>query len=255
MKMNTLTPTAAIIAALSFVAMPLSAPGAAQGATPASTPGSNPAKPTGFPFGDEDLNYSINWPSGISLGEAHLHAKHAGADWNFGLNLEAGVPGYTVKDTYHSNAVADFCSASFERTATHGSRATQERETVDRDHGTATRLTLSKDGGKSEIPVPACVKDALTYLFYSRRELGQGRVPAAQQILFGGLYEIRVDYTGAPMIAVGENQVQSDKVTCTIKAGSSEYKIDMYFARDPARTPLLVTTPLTMGKFSMELIR
>jgi hypothetical protein len=220
----------------------------------AAAPVSAPA-PTGFPFADEELNYSINWPSGISLGEAHLHAKRSGANWSFGLNLDAGVPGYAVKDTYRSNIVPDFCSTSFDRSASHGSRSTQERETIDRDRALATRLTLSKDGGKSEIAVPACVKDALSYLYYARRELGQGRVPAAQQILFGGLYLIRVDYTGAPMIKVNDKQVQADKVTCIIRAGISEYKFDMYFARDPARTPLLISAPLAMGKFSMELIR
>jgi hypothetical protein len=214
-----------------------------------------PSGPTGFPFADEDLNYSINWPSGISLGEAHLHAKHSGANWNFVFNLDAGVPGYAVKDTYRSDAVPDFCATSFERSTSHGSRTTQEKETVDRDHGTVTRVTLLKDGGKSEIPVPACVKDALTYLFYARRELGQGRVPAAQQILFGGLYQIRVDYAGAPMISVNEKQVQTDKVTCAIKTAASEYKFDIYFARDAARTPLLISAPLAMGKFSMELNR
>jgi Protein of unknown function (DUF3108) len=211
--------------------------------------------PTGFPFADEDLNYSINWPSGISLGEAHLHARHSGAKWNFALNLDAGVPGYAVKDVYHSDAVPDYCSISFDRSTSHGSRATQERETIDRDRGTATRLTLLKEGGKSEFPIPACVKDALTYLFYARRELGQGRVPAAQEILFGGLYQIHVDYAGAPVISVNEKQVQTDKVACAVKAGSSEYKFDIYFDRDPARTPLLISAPLAMGKFSMELIR
>jgi hypothetical protein len=211
--------------------------------------------PTGFPFTDEDLNYSVNWPSGLSLGEAHLHAKHSGGNWNFELDIDAGVPGYAVKDTYHSDAVPDFCSVSFERTTSHGARSTQERETIDRDRALATRVTLKKDGGKSEIPVPACVKDALTYLFYTRRELGQGRVPAAQQILFGGLYQIRMDYVGAPMISINEKQVQTDKVTCTVHPGPSEFNFDIYFARDPARTPLLISAPLAMGKFSMELIR
>ena len=100
-----------------------------------------------------------------------------------------------------------------------------------------------------------CVKDALTYLFFTRRELGQGRVPGAQKILFGNLYDMRMTYAGAPMIAVGGKQVQSDQVTCTVKTASSEYSFDVYFARDAARTPLLISAPLAMGKFSMELIR
>jgi len=203
---------------------------------------------TGFPFTDEDLNYSINWPTGASLGEAHLHAKHAGANWNFSLSLDAGVPGFAVKDTYRADMVPDYCSVSFDRSTSHGSHKVEERQTIDRERATATRT-------KGEIPVPACVKDALTYLFYSRREMGQGRVPAAQEILFGELRTIRVDYVGAPMISVNGKQVQSDEVTCTIGIGSSDYMFDVYYARDAARTPLLITAPFALGKFSMELIR
>ena len=46
--------------------------------------------------------------------------------------------------------------------------------------------------------MPDCVKDALTYLFFTREELGQGRVPAAQKILFGGLYQMTLAYAGGP---------------------------------------------------------
>src|ERR1700756_2180668 len=99
-------------------------------AAPAATSGL-----TGFPFSDEDLNYSVNWPSGISLGEAHLHAKHAGTNWNFELTLDAGGPGYAVKDSYHADTVPDFCAVSFERSTSHGSRTAKERETIDREHG------------------------------------------------------------------------------------------------------------------------
>jgi hypothetical protein len=209
---------------------------------------------TGFPFTDEDLAYSVNWPSGITLGEAHLRARHSGSDWTFNFAMDAGVPGFQVKDTYRAEAVPDFCSTSFDRTTAHGSRATDEQENIDRARSIAVRTTL-KGGGKSDVRVPDCVKDALTYLFYARREMGQGRVPTAQQILFGGLYQIRVDYTGAPMIAVKGKQVQSDKVSCTIKGPNSETKFDIYFARDPARTPLVIKAPLAMGTFSMELLR
>jgi hypothetical protein len=171
------------------------------------------------------------------------------------LILDAGVPGFAVKDSYRSETVPDFCSTLFERKTSHGSRTTQERETIDRDRAVAARQTLSKDGGKSEIPVPSCVRDALAYLSYARTEMGQGRVPAAQDILFGGLYRIQVEYVGAPIITVNQKQVQSDQLTCTFKGRAGDYSFDVYFARDAARTPLLVTAPFAMGRFSMELIR
>jgi len=208
---------------------------------------------TGFPFTDEDLNYSIAWPGGANLGEAHLHAKHSGADWNFTLTLDAHIPGFAVNDSYRSDTGSepgrDLCSASFDRSISHGSHVLKEKQTIDRDRATATRA------GSVDIFVPACVRDALAYLFYSRREMGQGRVPAAQPILFGGLLDIRSDYVGASMVSINEKQEQSDRVTCTIKLKGGEYSFDVYYARDPARTPLLITAPLAMGKFSMELIR
>jgi hypothetical protein len=209
---------------------------------------------TGFPFTDEDLNYSVNWPSGLNLGEGHLHARHSGENWNFELSLDASVPGFAVKDTYSSVSGAGFCSTSFDRKTSHGSRATGEKETVDPARATATRVT-QQGGGTSEIAVPACVKDALTFLFFARRELGQGRVPPAQSILMGGLYQVRLDYAGAQSVQVNDRPEPSDKVVCTVKAASSEFRFEMYFARDAARTPLLIKVPFAMGTFSMELMR
>jgi hypothetical protein len=217
---------------------------------------SSPPKPpalTGFPFTDEDLNFTVNWPSGINLGEAHLHAKRSTANWNFGFTLDAGIPGYQVSDNYNADSLPEFCSVSFDRTTTHGSRKVDEKETIDASRGIATRAP--KSGGRSDLPVPSCVKDALTFLFYTREELGQGRVPAAQQVLYGGLYQMTLAYTGAPVISVGGKDVQSDEVVCTVKGPSSQLTFEMYFARDPARSPLLVKVPFALGTFSMELIR
>ena len=208
---------------------------------------------TGFPFTGETLNYSVNWPSRLSLGDAHLRATHSGASWDFELDLSAGVPGFSVKDLYRSSSSADLCSLSFNRVTAHGSRNTNENETVDPARGLARRSAAQ--GGVSDVPVRACVKDALTFLFYSRRELGQGRVPAAQQILFGGTYQIRLDYAGAQTIPIGGVQTLSDEVTCTVKGPASSTTFEMYFARDAARTPLLFKVPLAMGTFSMELVR
>ena len=103
---------------------------------PAATPG-----PTGF---HSSLTKTSTIPgqlasSGLSLGEAHLHAKHNGANWSFTFVIDAGVPGYAVKDTYHSSSVPDFCTASFERNTTHGSRTAEDKETVDRDRSTVSR--------------------------------------------------------------------------------------------------------------------
>jgi hypothetical protein len=210
------------------------------------------AATNGFPFTGENLNYSVNWPSGLSLGEGHLRATQQAGSWIFDLTLDASVPGFDVVDHYHSSATSDFCSTSFERTSSHGTRKTKETETI--SNGEVTRQTES-GGGKSDIKAPGCLKDALTFLFFTRRELGQGRVPPPQQILYGSLYNARLDYVGAPVIRIAGKPEQSDMLTCTMTGPTSTIKFEMYFARDAARTPLLIRVPLQMGSFAMELVR
>ena len=221
--------------------------------TPLELASPKPPALIGFPFTDEELSYTVNWPSGINLGEAHMHAKRSGTNWDFEFTVDAGIPGFQVKDIYRAEATPGLCAVSFDRSTIHGPRTVDEKETIDASRGIATRTP--KSGGRTDIAVPNCVKDALTYLFYTREELGQGRVPAAQQILFGGLYQISVAYAGAPVIPVGGKDVQSDEVLCTVKGPSSQFTFEMYFARDPARSPLLVKAPFALGTFSMELIR
>jgi hypothetical protein len=201
---------------------------------------------TGFPFTDEDLSYSINWPSGLSLGESHLHARHSGANWNFELTIDAGIPGFLVKDRYSSISSPDFCSTSLQRDTAHGAKRAGETETI-------SGTTVTRTGGR-ELTVPSCVKDALTFLFYARRELGQGRVPEGQQILLGGLYPIRLEYAGEQTVKVGEQSTVSDKIICSVSTASSGINFEVYFARDAARTPLIIRVPFSIGTFSMELV-
>jgi hypothetical protein len=209
---------------------------------------------TGFPFTDESLRYTINWPTGVSLGEAHLRARNASPGWSFEMTLEGGIPGFELKDKYSSHTNADFCSDEFARQFVHGRRKGGETETVDRSHGTVSRATMN-GGGKSEFSLPDCTKDALSLLFYARRELGQGRVPPAQQILFGGLYQATLTYTGAETIQAAGKPALTDKIVCDLKGPSSSLQFEIWFARDAARTPLLFRVPFSLGRFSMELVR
>lgn len=210
---------------------------------------------TGFPFTDETLAYSIKLPTGVSLGDAHLTAKHGAAGWAFELKGTAGIPGYSVRDTYTSHTNSDFCSTDFSRQFEHGSKKGREEETIDRSTETATRATIGGGGGKSDFPISDCTKDALTLLYFARREMGQGRVPPGQQFLFGGLYDIQMTYAGAETIPVAGVPTVTDKVACVVKGQASIVSFEIYFARDPARTPLLVKVPLPLGSISLELVR
>jgi hypothetical protein len=80
-------------------------------------------------------------------------------------------------------------------------------------------------------------------------------VPPGQEILFGGIYDISLAYGGEQTIRAGNKPTVSDKVLCGLKGPSSSLQFEIYFARDAARTPLLVKVPFATGSFSMELVR
>jgi hypothetical protein len=47
----------------------------------------------------------------------------------------------------------------------------------------------------------------------------------------------------------------ADRILATIKGPTSNLTVEIFFARDAARTPLLAHIPLTLGSFTVELIR
>jgi|HubBroStandDraft_4_1064222.scaffolds.fasta_scaffold99706_2 hypothetical protein len=211
---------------------------------------------SGFPFQDESLHYSINWPSGLSLGDASFSAHHTPAGWSFDSTLSAGIPGLSISDQYHSTGTAELCSLSLDRTISHGSKKTQEKTTFDQQKGSAHRVTvLPKDGGQSDLDLPACARDALAFIYLTRREMGQGRMPPAQKIFLGSAYSVRLEYTGAMTVPVGDKPTVTDHVVAYLKGPKADFNFEIFFARDAARTPLLIRVPLSMGTFSMELVR
>ncbi len=232
-----------------WIGVTLCCAAAATSGTPVSAPS----------FDNEQLRYSINWPSGLSLGEASLSASlQKGATdsaprLHLGFDLDAGVPGFAVSDRYRSEASPEFCSVEFQRTTTHGQKKTNEKTTFDSQAGTASRETVG--GGKSELKTSSCARDALDYVYYVRRELSQGRIPPPQTIFFGGAYEIRLAFAGTQSIRIGDKPVDADRMTASVKGTASEISFEVFFLKDAARTPALVRVPLQLGTFSMELVR
>jgi hypothetical protein len=207
------------------------------------------------PFSDESLTYSVNWPSGLGLGQAQLFSKRSGERWQFAMSLDAAVPGFIVSDSYQSVAENDFCSVEFVKTYTHGKRKAGEKETFDSQKGTATRQTLGAGAGKSEISAPGCARDALAFLYFLRRELQQGRLPGSQTIFFGAPYQLKLEYGGTQKVRVNDHPMEAERLRASLKGPASETNFELFFARDDVRTPLMVRLPLALGTFSLELVR
>ena len=136
---------------------------------------------------------------------------------------------------------------------THGKRKAQEHDAFDQQKNVVTRET--KSGGKSDVSVSACARDPLALLQFARRELAAGHVAPQQQVVFGSVYTVRLEYTGQQTVRVGEDRVDADKIVATMKGPQTDVTVEIYFARDPARTPVLAKIPLGLGTFSVELTK
>jgi hypothetical protein len=212
---------------------------------------------TGFPFQNETLRYNINWPSGLSLGEAVMTAHKAEAGgWNFEASFNVGVPGFPLADKFKSSMTSDYCSVELDRDFSHGSRKSTETTKFDQKSGRALRQTMFPlGGGKTDLDIPSCAKDALAFQYFARKELGQGRVPPAGKVFFGGAYQLTMTYTGAMNITIADKQSVTDHVNVNVKGPSSSFTFEVFYARDAARTPLMVKIPVAMGTISLELAR
>jgi hypothetical protein len=189
----------------------------------------------------ETLRYAVKGPGGATVGEAQMMAAQSGDRWSFAFSLDASVPGFTVSDSYQSLAGGDFCSVDFVKQFTHGARKGAEKTTFDSRSGTATRETLG-GGGKSQFSAPPCARDALGFLAWMRRELAQGRRPAAATMYFGAPYQLSFEYA-------------ADQVTVSVKGPVARSTFQVWFLPDAASTPARVAVPLPAGTFSLELLR
>ncbi len=201
----------------------------------------------------ESLHYTINWQSGLSLGEgALISTKSAEGVWSSELTLDAAVPGFTIRDEYRSKANAGFCSDWLERTTIRGSRKNSEKVTFDQEHHNLKRET--QGGGNSQSQIADCGRDALTFLQYVRQELSQGRIAPNQPVYLGSKYDLQLTYTGTESIKQADQRIEADKVRVSIHGPKSDLTIELYFARDDVRTPVLARLPLALGVFTVELL-
>ena len=137
-----------------------------------------PAKPANR---SETLHFNVNWPSGLSLGEGELSsAFSASGGWSFSMSVDAALPAFPIAESAKATAGTDLCTTELTKESTRGKRKTTEKTTFDSSKLTATRTTLTNNGGKSEIRTSACARDALTFVQFIRRELAAGRLPPAQ---------------------------------------------------------------------------
>ncbi len=213
--------------------------------------------PPQVPFRDETLRYTIarsrEGATDVGKGEAQLQAVRNGDRWSFVFSLDASLAGLSASDSLQSVAVGDFCSTDFFKSIHHGPRQASEHTVFNPATSTASRETLG--GGRSELKAAPCSRDALNYLYFLRRELTQGRLPAPQTVFFGAPYQVRAEFGGAQPFTIGGQPLEADLVRVDYQGPASKGSVEVFFLRDPARTPVLVRIPLAKLVYSLELVR
>lgn len=204
----------------------------------------------------ETLQYTVNWPTGLSLGEAKMSSDNVGGASGarkLEFVLEASIPGFAVRDEVRSLVGADYCATELNLKLKHGAKVREEQMVFRPAEGTVERKTAR--GGTSKLPLQGCGRDALGMIYHLRSELQQGRIPAAQTVYFGAGYQVSFKYAGTMSIAVGGAKEPADKLEVTIQGPAARHLIEVYYGRDAARTPVLFRVPLVLGAFTMELQR
>src|SRR5687768_2897926 len=169
-----------------------------------------PAKTSAPKVESENLTYNVNWPSGLSLGEARFSTQKTAAGYSLSFQVEVNIPGFGILDAFRSTAADGYCAVAFEKDISHGKRKSKEKIAFDSTRNVATRETIG--GGKSELPTPPCARDPLSYLQHARQELAQGRIAAAQPVFYGAAYQVRMEYAGAQRIRVGDSPIEADRI-------------------------------------------
>jgi Protein of unknown function (DUF3108) len=181
----------------------------------------------------ESLHYNLNWPSGLSLGEASLTAQKTAAGWDLRMAVDAAIPGFRISDRFHSVTNQQLCSLEFSREISQGSRKAGETTRFDDASG--------------------CARDALGYLLSLGRNLAQGTLPPPGQVFYGRSYSIDVAASGQKTINLDGKPQIADCLTVRLAGPASNSTFEIYFARDAARTPVLARIPTNLGPISVEL--
>jgi hypothetical protein len=205
----------------------------------------------------ETLRYSVNWPTGLSLGEASLSADNldpqSAAKRSLEFRLEASIPGFAVVDEVKSLVSAAFCAENVEKRLQHGAKKSLETLRFDPAQNKMERRT--ERGGSSHMPVGTCPKDALGFIYFLRNEVRQGRLPGPGPVYFGAAYQLTIKYVGVENLTIGAAREAADKFVIAIQGPASQNSLELFLAKDAVRTPLLFRVPLVLGAFSMELLR
>ncbi|MBI1956280.1 MAG: DUF3108 domain-containing protein [Acidobacteria bacterium] len=200
----------------------------------------------------EKLTYKILWPSGIRLGEAILEASPSGAETHFQVTVEVSLPQYALRHITSSAAAGEgLCSLRFHQETGEGAKKWWE-ESVEFDQA-AHEAHRTRDGQTTTASIAACAQDPLTFIYYFRSRLAEGKPLDSGTLYRGGNFNVRVRAAGAATVAFRGQQRAAEKYVVTYPSQNQEMTIELWISTDAERVPVRIRVPSPLAVFTAEL--
>ena len=166
-----------------------------------------------LPVQDESLHYTMNWPSGLSLGEATLSARKSGDTLGFRSQRQCRRPGICRE---RRDSLVGHAEPLLHRTGARLQPRRQEdpREDHVRPEGRNRRRAprccrTAARAGKSSFDIPSLRARCADVPVLRAARIGAGPRCPRSTVFFGSAYTVSMDYTGAQNITVAEKTDQS----------------------------------------------
>lgn len=200
----------------------------------------------------EKLTYRLLWPSGVSLGEAFLEASPAGAETHFQMTVEINLPQYPLRHTSSSVAAGEgLCSLRFRQETAGGGKKWAE-ESIEFDQA-AHQAHWTRNGQTTTASIAECAQDPLTFIYFFRSRLAEGKPLDLQTLYRGGNFNVNVKKAGIETVAVRGQPRQTEKFVVTYPGPDQEMTFELWIATDAERLPVRLRVPSPLAVFTAEL--
>ncbi len=207
----------------------------------------------GFTHG-EFLQFSLDWPSGLSAGVAEFEARFLDPGWRFEATVRASHPKLEIDDRFISETDGQLCSQRFEKHIRHGNRRASELLRFSGDTVERTNLERAGEERPGTARAGNCARDALAFVYFLRSELAAGRIPAEGTVHFGAGYGVRLEHAQERwLVWEGERQLV-DEVHVSVSGPQAAHAVSAFFGRTEGRQPLLFRMTLDETGFTMRLL-
>ncbi|MBI4460204.1 MAG: DUF3108 domain-containing protein [Acidobacteria bacterium] len=200
----------------------------------------------------EKLTYRLLWPSGLNLGEAVLEATPSGQETHFRMTVEISLPQFAIRNSTASVAAGEgLCSVRFREETGDGTKQWWE-ESVEFDQA-AHEARRTRNGETNTASIAECAQDPVTFLYYFRSRLAEGKPLETGTLFRGGSFEVRVRAAGTETVEFRGQSRPAEKFVVSYPSQGQEMSFELWVSTDAERVPVRMRVPSPLAVFTAEL--